>query len=71
MIYIIEGPDGAGKTTLVEQIRKSNYNAVVKQFNTKCEMFPSNIIASIFHFERKPMFEVQSEEERQNVEVKF
>ena len=32
MIYIIEGPDGAGKTTLVEQIRKSNYNAVVKHF---------------------------------------
>ena len=32
MIYIIEGPDGAGKTTLVEQICKSNYNAVVKHF---------------------------------------
>ena len=47
------------------------YNAVVKQFNTKCEMFPSNIIASIFHFERKPMFEVESAEERKNVEVKF
>lgn len=47
------------------------YNAVVKQFNTKCEMFPSNIIASMFHFERKPMFEVNSAEERQNVEVKF
>ena len=47
------------------------YNAVVKQFNTKCEMFPSNIIASTFHFERKPMFEVDSAEERKNVEVKF
>ena len=47
------------------------YNAVVKQFNTKCEMFPSNIIASIFHFEKKPMFAVDSAEERKNVEVKF
>ncbi len=47
------------------------YNAVIKEFNTKCETFPSNIIASIFHFERKPMFEVQSAEERQNVQVKF
>ena len=47
------------------------YNAVVKQFNTKCEMFPSNIIASMIHFERKPMFEVDSAEERKNVEVKF
>ena len=47
------------------------YNAVVKQFNTKCEMFPSNIIASIFHFEKQPMFEVETAEERKNVEVKF
>ena len=47
------------------------YNAVVKQFNTKCEVFPSNIIASIFHFGKKPMFEVDSAEERRNVEVKF
>lgn len=47
------------------------YNAVVKQFNTKCEMFPSNIIASIFRFEKQPMFEVETAEERKNVEVKF
>lgn len=47
------------------------YNAVVKQFNTKCEVFPSNIVASIFHFGKKPMFEVDSAEERKNVEVKF
>ena len=26
------------------------YNAVVKQFNNKVEMFPSNIVGSIFHF---------------------
>ena len=32
MIYIIEGPDGAGKTTLVEQIRKSHMNAKVLHF---------------------------------------
>lgn len=47
------------------------YNAVVKQFNTKCETFPSNIIASVFHFERKTMFEVGSQEERENVKVSF
>lgn len=47
------------------------YNAVIKQFNTKCEVFPSNIIASIFHFEKKPMFEVDAEEERKNVKVSF
>lgn len=43
------------------------YNAVVKQFNTKCEVFPSNLIASMFHFEKKPMFEVNAAEERENV----
>ena len=32
MIYIIEGPDGAGKTTLVEQIKKSHMNAKVLHF---------------------------------------
>lgn len=47
------------------------YNAVVKQFNTKCETFPSNLIAGIFHFERKPLFEVEAAEERQNVKVSF
>ena len=47
------------------------YNAVVKQFNNQCEMFPSNILAAIFKFSKKPMFEVEAEEERQNVKVKF
>ncbi|MDD3186464.1 MAG: LemA family protein [Anaerostipes sp.] len=47
------------------------YNAVVKEFNNKIEMFPSNIIAGIFHFTRKPMFEVNTEEERENVKVQF
>ena len=47
------------------------YNAVVKQFNNRCEMFPSNILAGIFHFTRKPMFEVDSEEERKNLKVEF
>lgn len=47
------------------------YNATVKEYNTKTEQFPSNIIANIFHFERKPMFELDSEAERQNVNVSF
>ena len=47
------------------------YNAVVKKYNNKCEMFPSSIIAGMFHFDRKPMFEVGSEAERENVQVQF
>jgi len=47
------------------------YNAVVKEFNTKTESFPSNIIAGIFNFTRKPMFEVNDEAERETVKVQF
>jgi LemA protein len=47
------------------------YNAVVKTYNTKCEVFPSVIIAGLFHFEKKPMFEVSAAAERENVKVQF
>lgn len=47
------------------------YNATVKEFNTKVEMFPSNILAGIFKFVRKPMFEVSNDSERENVKVQF
>lgn len=47
------------------------YNAVVKKYNDKCMMIPSNIIAGIAHFETRSMFEVDSAEERRNVKVQF
>ena len=47
------------------------YNAVVKEYNTRCEMFPSNIVAGLFRFEKKPLFEVASGAERENVKVQF
>lgn len=47
------------------------YNAIVKEFNTKTESFPSNIIAGIFNFTRKTMFEVNDEAEREAVKVQF
>lgn len=47
------------------------YNAVIKQLNEKIRMFPSNIIAGMFHFQPRTYFEVESEAERQNVQVKF
>lgn len=46
------------------------YNAVVKEYNIKRETFPSSIIAGMYHFEKKPMFEA-AEEDRQNVKVQF
>ena len=47
------------------------YNAVVKEFNTKRETFPSTIVAGMFHFEKQPLFEVASGAERENVKVQF
>lgn len=47
------------------------YNAVVREFNTKREVFPSNIIAGMFRFDARPLYEVETAEERQNVKVQF
>lgn len=47
------------------------YNAVVKSFNNKVQMFPSSIIASMFKFEKKQMFVVDDSSERQAVKVEF
>jgi len=47
------------------------YNAIVREFNTMVESFPSNLIAAVFKFARKPMFEVEEESERQNIKVQF
>lgn len=47
------------------------YNGVVKQYNTKREVFPSNLIAKMFNFDKKPLYEVDSAEERKNVKVEF
>lgn len=47
------------------------YNAVVKQFNTQKDIFPKSIIAGMMHLEKAPYFELDSAEERKNVQVKF
>lgn len=47
------------------------YNALVKMMNTRVQMFPSNLIAKMFHFTKQPLFEVGTGEERENVKVQF
>jgi len=47
------------------------YNATVKVFNVKREVFPSSIVARKLKLEKKPFFEVSVAEERQNVKVQF
>ena len=46
------------------------YNDSVLKLNNKVEMFPSNIVAKLFKFNKKEFFEV-AEEERKNIQVKF
>ena len=46
------------------------YNDTVLQYNNKVELFPSNLIANMFHFVKEAFFEA-NETERQNVQVKF
>ena len=46
------------------------YNGTVRIFNDKVQMFPSNIIAGIFSYKAKKMFEA-NENERENVKVNF
>ena len=53
----------------IAQSRKY-YNAVVREYNDRCQMFPSSIIASMFGYSKKAMFEID-EAQRENVQVKF
>ncbi len=46
------------------------YNGTVRMFNDKVQMFPSNMLASIFGYKAKKMFEA-SENERENVKVEL
>ena len=47
------------------------YNDSVTMYNTKIELVPTNIIASIFRFEAEELFKTDSEEARKNVKVDF
>ncbi len=47
------------------------YNDITTKYNTKLEVVPSNIIASMFHFEPAELFEAESQEARKNVKVDF
>jgi LemA protein len=47
------------------------YNAVIRDYNTRVQSFPINIIAGMFGFQSRQFFEVESPEDRQNVQVKF
>lgn len=47
------------------------YNDTVTTYNTKLEVFPSNIIAGMFSFKPRDLFKAESDEARKNVKVDF
>jgi LemA protein len=47
------------------------YNAVIRDYNTRVQTFPSIIIAGMFGFTSKQFFEVEAPGDRENVQVKF
>lgn len=50
----LEGTENRIKT------ERDRYNEAVKEFNVKIRRFPTNIIASMFGFERREMFEAEA-----------
>ncbi len=47
------------------------YNATVREFNTRLDKFPGNIVGKWFGFKRRASFVVDDVAERSNVKVKF
>lgn len=59
-------------TKVEDEIAQSRkyYNAVVRKFNNKVEMIPSNVVAKILGYKTKTMFEA-TKEERENVKAEL
>lgn len=52
------------------QAARRFYNGNVRDFNTKIEVFPTNIFAGMLHFARREFFEADAAE-KENVKVEF
>lgn len=53
------------------QSARRYYNAVVRDLNTKCETFPSNLVAGTFGFSKREYFELDAPAERTAPRVEF
>ena len=53
------------------QAARRFYNGKVRDFNTRIQTFPNNIVAQSMTFKPFAYFEVKNEQERENVAVKF
>lgn len=53
------------------QASRRFYNGNVRDFNTKLEVFPTNIIGNMLGFKSREYFEIEDEKERDNIKVSF
>ncbi|MCX6785785.1 MAG: LemA family protein [Candidatus Komeilibacteria bacterium] len=53
------------------QAARRFYNGNVRDFNTKIQIFPNNLIAGMLSFKVREFFQIENETERENVQVKF
>lgn len=53
------------------QAARRFYNGNVRDLNTKIEVFPNNIIARIFNFQKQDFFELEEEAAKEPVKVSF
>ena len=50
---------------------RTNYNRMTANYNEKLQTIPTNIVANMFNFQHRDLFEVASAEEREPTQVKF
>jgi len=53
------------------QAARRFYNANVRDYNIAIQVFPNNLIAHLFNFQKQELFDVDSEEEKKPISVKF
>lgn len=53
------------------QAARRFYNTNVRDFNTKLEVFPTNVMAGMLGFTKRDYFEVEDNKEREAVKVSF
>ena len=53
------------------QAARRFHNGTVRDYNTRIQMFPSNLVAGLFRFKEESFFEIEDAKERENVKVEF
>ena len=53
------------------QASRRFYNGNVRDFNTKLEIFPTNMIGNMLGFKSRDYFEIEEAKERENIKVSF